>query len=352
MPRQRCPRALLGAAAVDDDCIPNDLRSFEKLGRDYNGLMDVIEKEMCTVAGLEGIQAEARTRRSASVKYWWRAAVGDDAEGAAKSTSASRAWRKTAVWLGDVLNTKSAKGAEAARWRIRFHRHPKPDPASATQEQFMSMKIFEDWRGCIQHGQLNSAVRLGMLRHVANRQAEKEEAAAQFASLMNYKIWVEDGPARGLRRQHQFPRNATGWTENALSRRNGNGELGERDDLDGMSEEQIDAIKNKVCDPTSPAYSQIEANDQATAWKEVWELSSPIKKTQSGHLTWEKSRRCSWLRLCSMLRTRSRWKLVWDGIGCIRGSSTDCRVERCCGFARCCMSAKGRGRGPVQRNLS
>ena len=107
----------------------------------------------------------------------------------------------------------------------------------------MSFKVFEDWRSCIQRGQLHSKVWLEMLRHVAAKQAEKEEAAAQLASMLNYKTWIESGPAKGLRRQHQFSRNATGWTETALCRTNGNGELGERDDLDGLSDDQIEAIK-------------------------------------------------------------------------------------------------------------
>ena len=53
--------------------------------------------------------------------------------------------------------------------------------------------------------------------------------------------WVASGPVGGLRRQHQFTRIATGWTETALNKQNGN-ELGDQGDLDGLSETQIEAI--------------------------------------------------------------------------------------------------------------
>ena len=43
---------------------------------------------------------------------------------------------------------------------------------------------------------------------VAN--AEKEERAAQHASLMKWTQWIHEGPADGQRRQHRFSRNAKG----------------------------------------------------------------------------------------------------------------------------------------------
>ena len=158
---------------------------------------------------------------------------------------------------------------ESARWRIRFYRHPKPDPAQVSLEQIMSFKVFEDWRGCIQPGELHSKPWLEMLRHVATKQAEKEEASAQLASIKNYQLWIESGSGNGLKRQHQFFRNAIGWTETALDKDEGNG-VGEQDDLDGLSEEQIEAIKPKIGDVSAPADVQAEVNGQTTAWKKVW----------------------------------------------------------------------------------
>ncbi len=63
---------------------------------------------------------------------------------------------------------------------------------------------------------------------------------------------------------------ATGWTETALDRCSGN-EVGEHDDLEGLSEEQIEAIRANIGDKSAPANVQAEVNDQAAGWDTVWE---------------------------------------------------------------------------------
>ena len=133
----------------------------------------------------------------------------------------------------------------------------------------MSFKVFSDWRCTIKHGQLHARPWLDMLRHVATKQAEKEEAAAQLTSIKGYILWVSSGPAGGLRRQHQFSRVATGWTETALDKGNSN-EVGDLDDLYGLSELQTQALKTKIGDASAPADAQAEVNDQAAYWKKVW----------------------------------------------------------------------------------
>jgi hypothetical protein len=93
----------------------NDLRSLAELVCDYNGLVESIEKELCAVEGLEGLQAQARKGRTTGARFCWKPAMGDDTAGAAKTTSVSRAWRRTAKWLGSVLHSKVEKHAETSR---------------------------------------------------------------------------------------------------------------------------------------------------------------------------------------------------------------------------------------------
>ena len=49
----------------------DDGRSLAELGRDYVGLINAIEEELCTVEGLEGLQAQARKGRSEGAKFCW-----------------------------------------------------------------------------------------------------------------------------------------------------------------------------------------------------------------------------------------------------------------------------------------
>ena len=154
----------------------------------------------------------------------------------------------------------------------------------------MGFKVFDDWRGSIGASQLHARSWIEMLKQVASRQADKEEAAAQLASIVGYVLWVASGPAGGLRRQHQFTRIATGWTETALNKLNGN-ELGDQDDLEGLSESQIESIKGPVGDEHAPADAQAEVNDLAVSWKKVWGTTSWTRVIRSGRMTWEPSHR-------------------------------------------------------------
>ena len=56
-----------------------------------------------------------------------------------------------------------------------------------------------------------------------------------------------------------------------LLRRKGEGEeVGERDDIDGLSTDELEALKVNQSDVGEPVSAQAEANDQAEAWAEQW----------------------------------------------------------------------------------
>ena len=74
---------------------------------------------------------------------------------------------------------------------------------------------------------------------------KKEERAAQYASLMKWQSWIHGGQADGLRRQHRFSRTPDGWipTAKASGLWEGIDQNDEMDGLDGLSTEQLNAIK-------------------------------------------------------------------------------------------------------------
>ena len=144
------------------------------------------------------------------------------------------------------------------------YKHPKPDMATATPERLAAMQVFEWWQISLSQGMLLQVAVAGMLRKAAVKQAEAEEKAARAASLARLQSWLRDGPANGLRRQHRFTRLPTGWTQSANNSGEGNELLG-NDDLDGLSEDQLKAIKSGQVEKGVPADAQCEVNDQATA---------------------------------------------------------------------------------------
>ena len=86
-----------------------------------------------------------------------------------------------------------------------------------------------------------------ILKDTAIQNAEREERLAQHASLSKWIKWVNEGPACGLRRQHQFSRCATGWVPTAKS----SGEVSkvdetdEIDTVDGLSSEQLNDLREE-----------------------------------------------------------------------------------------------------------
>ena len=147
----------------------------------------------------------------------WKHAAGELADSSLKTTSASRAWRRCAVWLGTILRTKKPSVAEAARWKLLHYNHPKPDKARASEEQLAAMDEFTSWKATLQPRQLLEPTWARMLKEVAVKQAEKQETAAQSKALVSWVQYLHEGPASGLRRQHQFTKTATGWTETTIA---------------------------------------------------------------------------------------------------------------------------------------
>ena len=72
---------------------------------------------------------------------------------------------------------------------------------------------------------------------MAIKEAEKQERAAQYASFKNWGLWIHEGGAGGLRRQHQFSRVANGWapTKRSRGKTHDTAEEDEIDELVGLS---------------------------------------------------------------------------------------------------------------------
>ena len=110
------------------------------------------------------------------------------------------------------------------------------------------------------------------LRGAADKNATREEKAAQHMAMKKWELWINEGPAAGLRRQHQFSRTADGWAPTKASSgkiRVTDGE-DELDDMDGLSAADLDALRFEQGIRGTPAIAQQEVDDQAEKWSEQW----------------------------------------------------------------------------------
>ena len=129
-------------------------------------------------------------------------------------------------------NTNLELAGEAALLKLLTYRHPEPPLLKATPEQIDGFKRFRIWRKQLTREMLGFKVWASALKKAAIENAEKEEKAAQHASLMKWTKWIHEGPADGLRRQHKFSRTVKGWTPTARSTGVTPG-IEQEDELDG-----------------------------------------------------------------------------------------------------------------------
>ena len=121
------------------------------------------------------------------------------------------------------------------------------------------------------------------LKAAATANAEKEEKAAQYASLMKWNQWIHEGPADGLRRQHRFSRAVKGWTATAKSTGivAGIDQTDELEDLEGVSMDDLNQIRFDQAASGTHANAGQEADDEAEAWSKHWGAGA-----QSEQLRW------------------------------------------------------------------
>ena len=189
-----------------------------------------------------------------------------------KTTAVSRAWRRTANWCANVRHQGKEADKEEARRKILEYRHPAPRNVLANEQQRHSFDLFRRWKAVITKSMLNKDVWVELLQKMAMENAEREERAAQHASIVKWESWIHEGPANGLRRQHRYSRTTNGWipTLKATGVHEQVEQYDEIDQVEGFSAEQLNEIKFEHAHKGAPAYAQQQVDDQANRWHKEW----------------------------------------------------------------------------------
>ena len=199
---------------------------------EYHSIITEVEDSLSWTAGHEGKQWSShhgRAKGPATVQVC--AAERPGTANGGKTNPISKAWRRTQGWLHTCLNSTSARNVEADGWRLRNYTHDlhTDDPALAGEAE-----AFLSWRGLVTTGALSSKVAMESLHAMAERKADAMEAAASKRAFKRHAAWLQEGPAKGLGRQHKLSRTATGWIPNKSVTELPNGE---EDDVDGLTAE-------------------------------------------------------------------------------------------------------------------
>ena len=248
----------------------------------FTKFIQSMEEEVVSLLALDDKVAKKFTGRAEGPTFVLRNALENEQGGTRRTTSVSRAWRRTAGWLDDLLKADQMLAREEAVHKLLNYRHPAPLQLKATPEQLEGFRMFSAWRKQISREMLTLTMWVEALKKAAVANAEIEERAAQQASLMRWTKWIHEGPASGLRRQHRFSRNVKGWTPTAKSSGVDAGidVEDELEGLEGISIEELNLVRFEQSSKGTPAAAQQEADDEAEAWKNIWGAGTKQEELQ------------------------------------------------------------------------
>ena len=152
------------------------------------------------------------------------------------------------------------------------------------------------------------------LLYSSERAAEAATALAKRDSLANWQSWLEDGPAQGLRRQHQLTRVATGWNPSLVSA--GDNEIiDEYDDVVGLSERDLKSVLALPHFASMPLSAQAEVGVEAKRLSHEWQCDreySPLHWPSDVGAELPEVTVCDLRNACATFPSATG--LGWDGI--------------------------------------
>ena len=160
-PRQMVARALKKMGALEAELpygpaqkVDYDDSDLEAMSNDdkYKLFLLRMEAEVGGLMGKEGKELEALMGRTEGPIFVQRCALGDEAGGARKTSSISRAWRRSARWLTDVLRSHNLVDTKMYKRKLMTYSHPPPDEFKATPQQMESYTKFKVWQDTITGG--------------------------------------------------------------------------------------------------------------------------------------------------------------------------------------------------------
>ena len=160
-----------------------EARSDSDLGNDYAGCVAAIEKQLSEVAGLDETEAKHFGGRADGPEFVMQQAGGGRAA-MARTTSISRAWRRSADWLRRIQVADNTRDRLCAYWKLFHYKHPRPDFASASEAQLAAFREFEAWKRVIARTDL-ADLWVETFREMATTKAIiQQEGQAQRAQFM------------------------------------------------------------------------------------------------------------------------------------------------------------------------
>ena len=86
---------------------------------------------------------------------------------------------------------------------------------------------------------------------------------------MNWQNWLQEGPARGLGRQHRMSRSAIAWTHSKIAKPP-DLILSDMDVVDGLTTLEMEEVTHACEQLATPLNAQQPTDSEANGWGCVW----------------------------------------------------------------------------------
>ena len=176
-------------------------------------------------------------------------------------------------WLGAMRRSSDLKNRNSARWKLENYSFEEPNWVLADSEEKAEWRAFEEWlvvvRGSTEHRPLAFDFWCRSFEAVAVKAEAAAEELRRKATAESWHSWGEEGPAKGLRRQHQMTRTQVGWIPTPKTTQV-KSEIEEHDEADGLSNEELDKILHDPGKVIEPIGAQHQANAEAKKWGGEW----------------------------------------------------------------------------------
>ncbi len=262
------------------------------LDKEYGSAIRALEAELLALEGIDPGQTSRLGSRADGPTFVWQAPDVNTGTHRERGNPVARAWRNTANWAKALLRSSPGAEKDAAERKILRHDH-RLGGLVATQLK-EEAALFERWRALITVPMLRTVPTIMALAEAAKATADRVEHEAEVRARREWHMYLNEGPARGLRRQHAMSKTATGWIPTPIGRSvnplrlegdPGADEHGHQDDDDDIDGEHmiIEAAISGGGD-VAPLDVQQSVEAEAIDWARQWATEADYPLLQWGDI--------------------------------------------------------------------
>ena len=281
-PRKEVTRVLVAPrkfpAETPAGCLQDPRESASlcaKVGNDIDSVAELAfvlaEKELVSMHGIEEDEAARYGGRSHGPRFVLKPALGLPGSHMPRCSRVTAAWDTIASWFKLLVIHWSCLGLQSGAGRTADNARRLILHTSWEQLGHGRHAVaLQTWTSSLSPSLLLDKTWVIAVMRAVSQVAEQAHAHDSHLSQSRWTLWLNEGPASGLGRQHKMSRTATGWIPCKVGQTSQveDDEGGLVDDVDGV---QDDSLQSGCFSEVTPLDRQQAVDTEAGAWAKVWQ---------------------------------------------------------------------------------